>query len=122
LNMPNGKALDKRNTSRIGLSARLQRPTKPQSATQLLQRATLARVMHQAARQAFWRDWLAQRLPTELASRVSGVTERDACLVVFAESSAWSARLRYAVRELEPQILRATPGIDLIKVRVLPRG
>jgi len=45
----------------------------------------------------------------------------DDTLVVFAESSAWSARLRYAVVEIEAQIRAAHPGITEITVRVLPK-
>ena len=81
----------------------------------------LTRVAAQAARAVFWSEWLAQRLPDELRARLSGVVERDGILVIFAESAAWSARLRYSVRELEPQILAAAGGIGAIAVRVRPR-
>ena len=81
----------------------------------------LSRVTNQAARQNFWGKWLSERLPAELRPRISGITERDATLVIFAETSAWSARLRFAVVELEPAIRAADPQLANIEVRVLPR-
>lgn len=81
----------------------------------------LTRVTAQAARANFWSEWLSTRLPAEIRPRVSGVVEREGQLVIFAESAAWSARLRFAVQELEPQILAAANGLTRIAVRVRPR-
>jgi hypothetical protein len=75
----------------------------------------------QSARQAFWRPWLETRLAPGLAPRISGITERDGSLVVFADSPAWSARLRYALHELQGQIREAQPDIKEVSVRVMPR-
>jgi hypothetical protein len=83
---------------------------------------TLKRVTDQAQRQAFWRRWLETHLPAEITGKLTGVVERDGALVIFAESPAWSARLRFAVLEIEAQILAAKPGITEVSVRVLPRG
>ena len=82
----------------------------------------LKRVTDQSERQDFWRRWLDTHLPVEIRGKLTGVVERDGILVIFAESPAWSARLRYAVQEIEPQILAAKPGITSVNVRVLPRG
>ena len=82
---------------------------------------TLTRVTEQASRQNYWLNWLSQHLPAEIHARISGVTERQGILVVFAESAAWSARLRYAVLEVEPQLRAAGPELTNIEVRVLPR-
>ncbi|HVY79772.1 MAG TPA: hypothetical protein VG994_02225 [Steroidobacteraceae bacterium] len=41
--------------------------------------------------------------------------------MIFAESAAWSARLRYAIAELDADIRRANPAIRSVSVRVLPR-
>ncbi len=81
----------------------------------------MTRVTAQAARAKFWNDWLSQHLAAEIRARVSGVVERDDTLVIFAESAAWSARLRYSVQELEREILAAAPGLTAIVVRVRPR-
>jgi len=82
---------------------------------------TLTRVTEQASRQNYWLQWLSQRLPAEIHTRISGVTEQHGILVVFAESAAWSARLRYAVLELEADLRAAGPELTSIEVRVLPR-
>jgi hypothetical protein len=79
-------------------------------------------ITHQAARQNFWNHWLSVHLPAEIHPRISGVAERDGTLVIFAETAAWSARLRYAVLELEPDIRAASPELTGIIVRVLPRS
>ena len=81
----------------------------------------LKRVTDQLARQGFWGDWLQAHVPANLRQRISGVTERDGTLVIFAENAAWSARLRYQIGELEHDIRAADPAITRIEVRVLPR-
>jgi hypothetical protein len=82
----------------------------------------LTRVTAQAARQNFWNRWLSTHLPPEIGPKVTGVTEREGTLVIFAETAAWSARLRYAVLELEREIRAADPALTAIEVRVLPRS
>jgi hypothetical protein len=82
----------------------------------------LKRVTHQASRQDFWRAWLDTHLPVEIRGKLTGVVERDGALVIFAESPAWSARLRYFVQDIEAQIRAADPKITAVNVRVLPRG
>ncbi len=102
------------------------RPLSPpaDSVKQLLNRVlpSLNRVTDQAAKANFWEKWLSERLPPEIRSRVTGVTEQQGRLTVFAASAVWSARLRYAVAELEPAIRSARPGVTDVAVRVLPRG
>jgi hypothetical protein len=55
-------------------------------------------------------------------ARLSGVVEREGTLVLFAESAAWSARLRYAMQEIDATVRAAHPTVAQIKVRVLPRS
>jgi hypothetical protein len=97
---------------------------RPDSVKELLGRATptLTRVSDQASRQSHWKQWLAKHVPAELLPRLSGVVEREDTLVIFAESAAWSARLRYVMQELEPQIKQAQPTIQHVSVRVMPRA
>ena len=96
--------------------------TRVHSVKELLTRAApvLTRVTEGAERGEFWRAWLSERLPAELDQHVTGAAEREATLVVFADSSAWSARLRFALAELEGQIL-AAGSLSAVRVRVLPR-
>jgi hypothetical protein len=69
-----------------------------------------------------WRTWLETRLPTELSSRISGIVERDGGLTVFTESAAWSARLRFALAEIEKDVREKNPDLTGVLVRVLPRS
>jgi hypothetical protein len=82
---------------------------------------TLTRVTEAASRQNYWLTWLSQHLSPEIHARISGVTERHGVLVIFAESPAWSARLRFAVLEVEADLRAAGPQLTNIEVRVLPR-
>ena len=93
------------------------------SVKDLLQRSSvlLSAISEQASRQERWRDWIDQRLPPALAKRVTGIVERGAELVIFAESASWGVRLRYAVAELESDLKRASPALSRIVVRVLPK-
>jgi len=120
--MPKKVRRDKRGGLRVSTGAVRTHRT-PHSVKDLIaQRApALMRVTAQAARANYWNEWLSERLPPELRPRISGVVERGATLVIFAESAAWSARLRFCVQELEPQILAAATGLAAIAVRVRPR-
>lgn len=93
------------------------------SVKDLLARAVpvLSQAADRSARQAFWRPWLDTRLPPELPPQITGITEHNGLLVVFAASPAWSARLRYALQELQPQIQATQPDIKEVTVKVLPR-
>jgi hypothetical protein len=82
----------------------------------------LMQLTAQSARQNFWRCWLSERLPPEIRRRLSGISEQAGRVVIFAETAAWSARLRYAVLELEHEMRAADPTLLEVKVRVLPRA
>jgi hypothetical protein len=84
--------------------------------------SALSDVARHRQSQKDWNLWLRSKLPAALAARVTGVTERAENLVIFAESSAWSARLRYAIAELEEEIRRANPAIKVVDVRVMPKA
>jgi hypothetical protein len=80
------------------------------------------RISAQKAAADAWRSWLDMRLAEELSRRISGVVERDGGLTVFTESAAWSARLRFALAEIEKEIREKNPDLTAILVRVLPRS
>jgi hypothetical protein len=105
-------------------SAARREPAATHSVKDLLARVvpTLTRVTEAVSRENYWSTWLSQRLPAEIHARISGVSEQRGILVVFAESPAWSARLRYALLELDADIRAAAPAVKNIEVRVLPRG
>jgi hypothetical protein len=84
--------------------------------------ALLTQVSQHAMRQNHWETWLAAHLSAPLAARVSAVSERSHTLVIFAESAAWAARLRYALADLEQQMRVHDATLTAIEVRVQPRG
>jgi hypothetical protein len=94
------------------------------SVKDLLQRGPplLKRVTDHQERAGRWENWLSDHLPAELYGRISGISEEDGNLCIFAVSAAWSARLRYAICELEGQIRKVEPTLRGIEVRVLPRA
>ena len=108
--------------TRAGPTSRTLRST--HSVKDLLKRSlpALTRLTDQAARQDLWSEWLGAHLPAEMHARISGVNEREGTLVVFAESAAWCARLRYALLELEGSLRATHPLVESIQVRVLPRS
>ena len=121
--MPKKMGRDKHGKRRMSTAA-ASRAVRTHSFKELLARPVpgLMRVTHQAMRQKFWRDWLAAHLPAETGAKISGVADRDGTLVIFAETAVWSARLRFALRELEHDIRVADPAVSAVVVRVLPRG
>jgi hypothetical protein len=95
-----------------------------ESVKSLLSRSShsaLGRVALHRQSQTDWREWLRSKLPAALATRITGVADRDENLVIFAESAAWSARLRYAVVELNDEIKHVNPAIRSVTVRVMPK-
>jgi hypothetical protein len=136
-NMPNKSRPHKRSLTRPAsrpLRTHSQSASKPRhsgsqppaahSVKDLLARSVpmLSQAADQTARQGFWRAWLAARLPVGMAPWITAIAERDGNLVVFADSPAWSARLRYALEELRGQIREAQPDIEAVTVRVMPRA
>jgi hypothetical protein len=123
-NMPNIPRRNKHDGSQIRSTSGSRLSNKTDSVKDLLAKLTpgLKRVTEQTRHQDFWRDWLVAHLPAEITGKLTGVVERDGTLVIFAESPAWSARLRFFVQEIEGQILAAKPGVTAVTVRVLPRG
>jgi hypothetical protein len=122
--MPNMAHRNKRDGSRIRSTTGSHLSNQTDSVKDLLAKLTpnLKRVTDQVQRQDFWRTWLENHLPAEISGKLTGVVERDGILVIFAESPAWSARLRFAVQDIEARILAAKPGVTAVNVRVLPRG
>ena len=82
----------------------------------------VTRISDQVARQRQWRSWLESRLPAPAFSHVSGLIERADTLVVLTESAGWSARIRYAVAEIEGELRREHPRIRQVLVKVMPRA
>jgi Dna[CI] antecedent, DciA len=122
--MPNMPRRNKHDGSQIRSTSGSRLSNQTDSVKDLLAKFTpgLKRVTEQVHQQDFWRAWLPAHLTAEICGKLTGVVERDGTLVIFAESPAWAARLRFFVQEITPQILAAKPGITEVSVRVLPRG
>jgi predicted nucleic acid-binding Zn ribbon protein len=90
---------------------------------ELLGRQPLLRSLEatQAVRQD-WLEWLGRRLPEALAPHCCQVLFRNGELTVFADSAAWSARLRYALAELETAIRQRDERVTAIRIRTLAAG
>ncbi len=67
-----------------------------------------------------WREWLSEALPAELRGQLVQALQRGPELTVLAASAAWSARMRFALAELEPRIRERQPDIVKVRVRVAP--
>ena len=96
----------------------------PRAIGELLARSAsvLSQISDQNASQTFWRSWLSEQLPADLGAHVTGAVAREGALTLFADSAAWAARLRYALRELQPAISREDPNIQQVRIRILPAG
>jgi len=81
----------------------------------LAQRARLA------PEESVWQVAVMKALGPDLANKVNRCTLDSGKLTVVAESSAWAARMRFALAEAEPTIAAVTPGYREVLVRVRPR-
>jgi len=69
-----------------------------------------------------WVRWWQAVLPAELREALVQVVQKRDELTLLATSPAWSARLRFAIDELMPQLRAHAPGIVRVRVRVAPSG
>jgi hypothetical protein len=96
----------------------------PLSVNSLLSRVSqsaLGQVATQRQAQQDWRSWLKNRLSSDIEAHITGISESAESLTVFADSSAWSARLRFAIAEFEEDIRQRNAAIRKVVVKVLPR-
>lgn len=117
LSQLNGRAASSRDSAAAAVPA----PESPAPASRLSTNAPA----HGAPRAgADWLDWMRSGLPAELAPHVvrvllkaGGGSRRE--LVVFADSPAWCARLRYALLALAERIRARDPAIAHLSARVM---
>ena len=120
--MPKKMSRNKRNKPKLRDRTVL-RPPVADSVEEVLARKLplMKHVTEQATRERFWKAWLSGHIPAPLTERIRSIVEREGTLTVFTDSSAWSARLRYAILELEREMRAADPTLTLVRVRVLPQ-
>jgi hypothetical protein len=86
---------------------------------ELIERNLLVgRLSHQLSAQKSWTEWLREVLPAEVATHIVYAVPRQGELVVFADTSAWSVRLRYAAAVLAAAIRQRDSTISRIRVRI----
>jgi hypothetical protein len=59
-------------------------------------------------------------LGPELANKVNRCSLENGRISVIAESSAWAARMRFALAEIEPRLREIVPGFRNLAVRIRP--
>jgi hypothetical protein len=121
--MPKKMSRNKHNKPKLRARTVL-RPAAAHSVKEVLAKKLplMKHVTEQATRERFWKAWLSRHIPAPLSERICAIIEREGALTIFAESSAWSARLRFAVLELEREMRAADPTLAAVRVRVLPHG
>lgn len=65
-------------------------------------------------------DYIRALLPKSMAPHCLAAIRNDNNLTLFADSPAWSSRLRYLTAELLRTLSNNEPRIDRIKIRVIP--
>ena len=68
-----------------------------------------------------WQVAVMKALGPDLANKVNRCTLDSGRLTVVAESSAWAARMRFKLAEVEPELKAVAPGYRELVVRVRPR-
>ena len=81
---------------------------------------TLAESALAGAETSEWQVAVLKALGPELANKVNRCTLEDGRISVVTESSAWAARLRFALADLEPTLKSMVPGFRELTVRVRP--
>jgi hypothetical protein len=93
----------------------------PRPINELLeQNALAARITCKLSVQKSWTEWLREVVPPELATHIVYAVPKESDLVVFADTSAWGVRLRYAAAGLAEAIRARDPAIIRTQVRVQP--
>lgn len=94
----------------------------PKQINQLLSRNKVlgAAIARQSTTQTSFETFFSGRLEPALSRQVSHYVEQAGKLTVFVSSAAWSARMRFALAELWPQLLLEQPQLTSWAVRIQP--
>ncbi len=97
--------------------------TKPATAAALIlaRLPALAERARLAPESSEWQVAVMSALGPGLANKVNRCTLDSGRITVIAESSAWAARMRFALAEIEAELRRITPGFRELTIRVRPR-
>ena len=67
-----------------------------------------------------WHVAVMKALGPELANKVNRCSLDGGRITVVAESSAWAARMRFALADIEPRLKEILPGFRELAVRIRP--
>ena len=67
-----------------------------------------------------WQVAVLKALGPDLANKVNRCSLESGRITVVAESSAWAARMRFALAEVDPALRELVPGFRDLTVRVRP--
>ncbi len=81
---------------------------------------TLAESALASAGTSEWQVAVLRALGPELANKVNRCSLDSGKITVIAESSAWAARMRFALAEVETTLRELVPGYRELAVRVRP--
>jgi hypothetical protein len=98
------------------------RPGKPATARDLISARlpALAQRARNASEVSEWHVAVMKALGSELANKVNRCSLERGTLTVVAESSAWAARMRFALAEAGTDLM-SIPGVRELVIRVRPR-
>ena len=68
-----------------------------------------------------WHVAVMDAFGSDLANKVNGCSLDSGTLTVIAESSAWAARMRFLLADLEPTLKQLVPAYRRFAVRVRPK-
>jgi hypothetical protein len=112
-------ARKRRKSGRMGLPNGLREGKNLKPINEILfNRSALRRVVDSIPAQQSWAEWLRAALAHELAGHLVSAVPKNAELVVFADSPAWGARLRYALAAMQSDIAARDSAISHTTVRV----
>ena len=82
---------------------------------------TLAQSAPASAEASEWHVAVMKALGPELSNKVNRCSLQSGRVTVVAESSAWAARMRFALGDIDPVLRKLLPDFRELVVRVRPK-
>ena len=100
------------------------RPGRPTTARDLISARlpALAQRALSAPPESAWQVAVMTALGPDLANKVNRCSLERGTITVVADSSAWAARMRFALAEAEPRLRELVPDLKELVVRIRPAG
>ena len=92
-----------------------------QNINKLIKRnSALANLAHSITEHQHLLEYVQALLPKSIAPHCLAAVRNGSSLTLFVDSPAWSSRLRYLTAELLKSLINNKPGINQIKIRIIP--